>query len=231
MTDESWYVVRNTPGVTGFVGSGNKPDPARWRTRSRRSSSRWGSRRRRSRSHFTKGQSVRVIDGPFAEFIGMVDEINPEKRQGQGAGQLLRPRDAGRARLPAGREALGATSEPLGHRGQEDPQADRQAADCRPARPRPAPPVGPALGQHGINIMEFVKELQRADRRPGAATIVPAEITVFEDRSFTFVTKTPPAADLLKKAAGVEKGSASPNRETGRHASPATSCARSPRPR
>ena len=77
----------------------------------------------------------------------------------------------------------------------------------------PAPPVGPALGQHGINIMAFVKEYN--EKTAGqAGSIVPVEITVFEDRSFTFVTKTPPAADLLRKAAGVEKGSGTPNKET-----------------
>jgi large subunit ribosomal protein L11 len=76
----------------------------------------------------------------------------------------------------------------------------------------PAPPIGPALGQHGINIMAFVKEF---NERTAAQTglVVPAEITVFEDRSFTFITKTPPAADLLKREAGVPKGSGAPNRE------------------
>ena len=76
----------------------------------------------------------------------------------------------------------------------------------------PAPPIGPALGQHGINIMAFVKEF---NERTAAQTglVVPAEITVFEDRSFTFITKTPPAADLLKKEAGVPKGSSAPNKE------------------
>ena len=76
----------------------------------------------------------------------------------------------------------------------------------------PAPPVGPALGQHGINIMEFIKAFNErtADLR---GYVVPAEITVFEDRSFTFVTKAPLAAALLKRAAGVESGSAQPNRD------------------
>jgi large subunit ribosomal protein L11 len=70
----------------------------------------------------------------------------------------------------------------------------------------PAPPVGPALGQHGLNIMAFCKEYN--DRTANqAGSIIPVEITVFEDRSFTFVTKTPPAADLLKKALGLEKAS------------------------
>lgn len=75
----------------------------------------------------------------------------------------------------------------------------------------PAPPIGPALGQHGINIMQFVKEFNERTAAQ-AGLVIPAEITVFEDRSFTFITKTPPAADLLKRAAGVEKGSGTPNR-------------------
>ena len=76
----------------------------------------------------------------------------------------------------------------------------------------PAPPVGPALGQHGINIMAFCKEYN--DRTSSqAGSIIPVEITVFVDRSFTFITKTPPATDLLKKALGVEKGSGSTGHE------------------
>src|SRR5918996_175313 len=75
----------------------------------------------------------------------------------------------------------------------------------------PAPPVGPALGQAGINIMEFCKQYNAATQQQ-TGTIVPVEITVFEDRSFTFVTKTPPAAVLLRQKAGVDKGSAEPNR-------------------
>jgi large subunit ribosomal protein L11 len=75
----------------------------------------------------------------------------------------------------------------------------------------PAPPVGPALGQHGVNIMEFCKAFN-AQTQAQSGTIIPVVITVFEDRSFTFVTKTPPAAVLLREAAGVEKGSGEPNR-------------------
>ena len=76
----------------------------------------------------------------------------------------------------------------------------------------PAPPVGPALGSHGVNIVEFTK-LYNERTREKAGSIIPAEITVYEDRSFSFITKTPPAADLLRKAAGVDKGSGEPNRE------------------
>lgn len=80
----------------------------------------------------------------------------------------------------------------------------------------PAPPVGPALGQHGVNIMQFIKEYN-ARTAAQKGTIIPVQITIFEDRSFTFVTKTPPAAELLKKAAGVEKGSgAAPTQKVGR---------------
>ena len=75
----------------------------------------------------------------------------------------------------------------------------------------PAPPVGPALGQHGVNIMEFCKAFN-AQTQQDTGTTIPVEITVYEDRSFTFITKTPPAAFLLKQAAGLEKGSGEPNR-------------------
>ena len=80
------------------------------------------------------------------------------------------------------------------------------------AKATPAPPVGPALGQAGVNIMAFVKEFNaRTEKQAGL--IIPVEITVFQDRSFTFVTKTPPAAVLLKKAAGLEKASGEPNKK------------------
>jgi large subunit ribosomal protein L11 len=76
----------------------------------------------------------------------------------------------------------------------------------------PAPPVGPALGQHGVNIMEFCKAFN-AETAQAGGRITPVEITVYEDRSFTFITKTPPAAVLIKEVLGLEKGSPEPNRE------------------
>ena len=76
----------------------------------------------------------------------------------------------------------------------------------------PAPPVGPALGQHGVNIMAFCKEYNaRTANQTG--TVIPVEITIFTDQSFTFVTKTPPAPDLIRQAAGIPKGSAAPNKD------------------
>ena len=76
----------------------------------------------------------------------------------------------------------------------------------------PAPPVGPALGQHGVNIMEFCKAFNAQTQGPNMGRITPVEISVYEDRSFTFITKTPPAAVLIKEALNLQKGSAEPNR-------------------
>ena len=82
---------------------------------------------------------------------------------------------------------------------------------CPAGKANPAPPVGPALGQHGVNIMEFVKQYnERTASQIG--TIIPVEITIYEDRTFTFVTKTPPAPTLLLKAAKIDKGSGVPNK-------------------
>jgi len=76
----------------------------------------------------------------------------------------------------------------------------------------PAPPVGTALGPHGVNIMEFVKQYNAATESQ-RGNIIPVEITIYEDRSFTFITKTPPAPELIKKAVGIEKGSSNPHRD------------------
>ena len=81
----------------------------------------------------------------------------------------------------------------------------------RAGQATPAPPVGTALGQHGVNIMDFCRQYNEATQQY-AGQVIPVELTIFEDRSFTFITKQPPASELLKQAAGIEKGSAEPNR-------------------
>ncbi len=118
------------------------------------------------------------------------------------------------------------TKQKKSHASEEEGHGAHQAPD--PGRRRqPGPPVGPALGQHGVNIMEFCKaynaatESQRGD-------VIPVEITVYEDRSFTFITKTPPAAKMILKAAGVEKGSGEPHKTKVAKITPATRSARSP---
>ena len=82
---------------------------------------------------------------------------------------------------------------------------------CPAGKANPSPPIGPALGQHGVNIMQFCKEFNARTQKDGDL-VIPVVITVYNDRSFTFITKTPPAAVLLKKAAGIEKGSGEPNK-------------------
>ena len=83
---------------------------------------------------------------------------------------------------------------------------------CPAGKANPAPPVGPALGQHGVNIMEFCQQFNEQTREKGD-TVIPVEITVYEDRTFTFITKQPPAANLILKAAGIKKGSANSKKE------------------
>ena len=91
------------------------------------------------------------------------------------------------------------------------PLPDMVSLQCNAGAATPAPPVGPALGQHGINIMEFCKQFN-ARTQAQSGLVIPVVIRVYNDRSFTFITKTPPAAILLKKAAGLPKGSGVPNR-------------------
>ena len=143
-----------------------------------------------------------MISGPLSDFSGEIAEINEDAAKLKVLVSIF------------GRETpveVGYDQVKKIYDGQESPHPD-QAPDPGGAGQSPAPPVGPALGQHGVNIMEFCKAFN-AQTQQDAGTIIPVEITVFEDRSFTFITKTPPAAVLIKQAIGIEKGSGEPNRD------------------
>ena len=171
---------------------------------------------------FEVGESVTVIDGPFATLQATINEINADAqklkvlvaifgRETPVELSFTRSRRSERVRARARRPRR-----PNPGRTRRDmPPKKKLAGDHQAADPgraaTPAPPVGPALGQHGVNIMEFCKAYNAATESQ-RGNIVPVEISVYEDRSFTFVTKTPPAARLILKAAGVEKGSGEPHK-------------------
>jgi large subunit ribosomal protein L11 len=190
---------------------------------------------------FEVGDSVTVIDGPFATLHATISEINADAQKLKASGRDLRPRDPGRAVVQpdprrsdrpqhCNHPAHAHTHEgPDTHAPQEEEgHRPHQAPDPgRAGQPRAA--VGPALGQHGVNIMEFCKAYNAATESQ-RGNVIPVEITVYEDRSFTFITKTPPAAELIKKAAGSRRAPASRTPDQGRSIT-RTRSARSPRPR
>ena len=218
LNEDSWQVVKGTPGVTGFVGASNEPIPLT-QAEVDRLLHREVAVRAPSRAQFNIGESVKVISGPLSDFSGEISEINEDAAQAQGAGIYLRTRDARRGRLRPGEEDLtspkASSTKSTCLAGERQSMAKKVLTTIKLQAPggqaSPAPPVGPALGQHGINIMEFVKAFN-AQTQSDAGTTIPVVITVFEDRSFTFVTKTPPAAVLIRQAIGIEKGSGEPNR-------------------
>ena len=168
---------------------------------------------------FEVGESVTVMDGPFATLPATINEVNVDAQKLKVLVSIFGRETPVELALQPGQQDL--TDPDLSSRdkprqeGRQMPPKKRKLSaiiklQIKAGAANPAPPVGPALGQHGVNIMEFCKaynaatESQRGD-------IVPVEISVYEDRSFTFVLKTPPAARLLLKAAGVDKGSGEPH--------------------
>jgi transcriptional antiterminator NusG len=208
---DSWFVVRNTPGVTSFVGGSNIPgvrsEPVPLdETEVKQILRHMGVETPKYRVAFTKGQSVRVTDGPFSEFIGTVDEVNPERNKVKVLVSIF------------GRETPVELDFLQVEKLLEEAHVAKKirivlTLQLPAGKATPAPPVGTALGPHGINIVEFTKSYNEktADK---SGQIIPAQITVYEDRSFTFILKTPPAADLLRKAAGISKGSGTAKKET-----------------
>ena len=159
---------------------------------------------------FEVGETVKVADGPFQNQSGIVEEIDPERGKLRVSVTIFRSRDSGRTRILAGGtrlrhsefvKLLVMAKEIVAHIKLQIPAGQAN----------PAPPVGTALGPRGVNIMAFCKEFNAATQKQ-AGDILPVVITVFKDKSFTFITKSPPAAVLLKKAANIAAGSKEPNK-------------------
>ena len=216
--DKTWYIVRNTPGVTGFVGPDNKQpiplteeemkgvlhlEPAASETETVAPE-----KAIRPKIDLQLQQLVRLKSDLYSGVTGTVSEIDEER----GKIKVLL--------TMFGRETPVEVDYTQIEKVEEEGGANKMAKKITKvvklqvpaAKATPAPPVGPALGQAGVNIMAFVKEFNARTAKQ-AGLIIPVEITVFEDRSFTFITKTPPAAILLKKAAGLEKASGEPNKK------------------
>ena len=234
LNDESWGAVRNTPGrhrvrrrhvaaVAADAGRGRQ-DPRPGHAEGRRASAAAARPAAAATSRtvevvdYTVGESVTVMDGPFATLPATISEIDPVHQKLHVLVSIFGRETPGRAVVQPGLQDL----EPSRTRREEEevmPPKKKLAAiiklQIQAGAANPAPPVGPALGQHGVNIMEFCKAYNAATESQ-RGQIVPVEISVYEDRSFTFVTKTPPAARLLLKAAGVEKGSGEPHINEGR---------------
>ena len=233
LNDETWHLVRNTAKVTGFLGGGGKPTPIPDAEAERiLHQMQEGIEHPRPLVTFMTGDQVRVIDGPFSSFNGNGRGGRRGQGSPQGRGLDLRPRDAGRARVLAGREAVAQSGTMRERRRASGPTDRRGAVEARkkwsmakkivgyvklqvPAgKANPSPPIGPALGQRGLNIMEFCKAFNAATQGLEPGMPIPVVITAFADRTFTFTTKTPPASYLLKRAAGLDKGNATPGRAT-----------------
>ena len=174
MNDDTWYVVRNTRGVTGFVGPGSKPVPL-----TDMEMKPLGIKKENIEVDFTEGDTVVVTGGVWKDTIGVIQAMNHGK-QSEAIPMAKKVEGYIKLQIPAGKAT-------------------------------PAPPVGPALGQHGVNIVEFTKQFNARTADQGDL-IIPVVITVYADRSFSFVTKTPPAPVLIKKACNIKSGSATPNK-------------------
>ena len=210
MDDETWYALRNTPGVTGFVNINNKPVPLR-RTRSPGIMKGMTAEAPKVKITFQLGDTVRIIDGPFADFRGEIDEINQEK------GKIRVLVSFFGRETPVELDFLQAERETYGVRGDATPPRRRcrkflanvyvHMSNFRFPRQGHTGAAGRSRARPARRCdHELLQGVQRAHRRM-AGQIIPVLITVYEDRSFTFVTKTPPASDLLRRAAGIDKGS------------------------
>ena len=237
MTDDSWYIVRNTRGVTGFVGPSSKPIPL-----TDEEVDKLGVDVREVSLDYAVGDNVQIMNGPLEGFIGIVEGIDTDAKKvnvkvSMFGRETPAELDFTQVKRFSGKstrckalflieraKGIARSWEGLGNpaKARNLPQflevhkmAQKVTGYIKlqiPAgKATPAPPVGPALGQHGVNIMAFTKEFNERTQKD-IGYLIPVVITVYADRSFSFITKTPPAAVLIKKAVGIESGSGVPNK-------------------
>ena len=204
LDEDSWTLVKGTPGVTGFVGASNEPVPLT-QMEVDRLLKKEVAVRERTRAEL---RDRRGDQGRLRPARGLLRRDLRDQRGRRRASRCWYQSSGARHRSKSASTRSRSSKED--DDGQESSHHDQAAGDGR--RRLPAPPVGPALGQHGINIMEFCKAFN-AQTQQDSGTVIPVVITVYEDRSFTFITKTPPAADLIRKALSLDKGSPEPHRQ------------------
>jgi large subunit ribosomal protein L11 len=221
LDNDTRHLVQNIPGVTRFIGSGQAATPLK-ENEVRRILGQMEATKAKPvpTVSFRVGEHIKIVDGPFSNFSGVVDEVNLERGKVKVMVSIF-----GRA-TPVElyflqvqpllrRDGVGVLGEDMAKTVKAIVKLQIPAGNATPA-----PPVGPALGQHGVNIMDFCKQFNaKTQSQPGL--IIPVVITIFSDRSFTFITKTPPAPVLLKRAAGLAKASGVPNRNKVGKVSPA----------
>jgi large subunit ribosomal protein L11 len=194
--EKPWYFIQDTPGKIGIVG-GDRPIPVTpdeiATIKAQISES---EETEKPKVHFDVGETVKINDGPFLNFSGVIEEIEPDR------GKLKVTVNIFGRNTPVELSQYFMAKKIVGQIKLQIPAGQAN----------PAPPVGPALGQQGVNIMAFCKEFN-ATTKDQAGMIIPVVITVYQDKSFTFITKSPPASVLLKKAAGIASGSKVPNKD------------------
>ena len=236
--------MRNTPGVTGFVsaGTGSKPTPLSKREVEKILVVKKEEQKPQVRLGFEEGDVVRIISGPFADFNGTISEINPDQAKLKVLVNIfdretpvelvLRPGGEGlRDRRQRPNEAGGRSDPAAGTAGRREahmpPTKKKVLAtvtlQIRAAQATPAPPVGTALGQHGVNIMEFCKQYNEQTQAM-AGQVIPAVLTIYEDRTFSFILKQPPAARTDQAGRGDREGLRRAEPRQGRRRSPTPRC-------
>ena len=204
---EPWYKVKDTDGVINFIGK-ESPTPLREDEIARILSQVDDAKGKEvPKVQFGIGEMVKILDGPFLNLTGEIEEIDVDKGSLKVSVSIFGRFTTRRTRILASRKSGSRIIYKMSKKAVGLIKLQLPAGSANPA-----PPVGPALGAQGVNIMGFCKEFN-AKTKDQAGMILPVVITVYADKSFSFILKSPPASVLLKKAAGLAKGSGVPNRD------------------